>query len=226
VFGTKGYDNATISDICKAARISDATLYEYFVSKEDVLFTIPERYNKKAYDHIRQILPHIEDCRQKIRFIVRYFLQFYESHRLYTSVALLLLKTNRKHQETPSYALYRKLAREIVNIFNEGVEKGDFRDDISPYIVRNMVLGFIEHLVIQWLLVARPESPTEYIEMVNDMIIRSIEKERHGDEKTIRLKVDLGGPLMEKAMDILSEKAIKRRTKKSVLNEGLERSDP
>ena len=42
VFGKKGYYDATISDIApKAARVSEATLYEYFAGKEDILFSIP-----------------------------------------------------------------------------------------------------------------------------------------------------------------------------------------
>ncbi len=34
VFGQKGFEETTIAAICKAAGISDATLYEYFVAKE------------------------------------------------------------------------------------------------------------------------------------------------------------------------------------------------
>ncbi len=47
VFGEKGFDATTIAAISKAAKISEATLYEYFSSKEDILFAIPSLYTRR-----------------------------------------------------------------------------------------------------------------------------------------------------------------------------------
>ncbi len=49
VFGEKGFEATTIAAICKSAKIADATLYEYFESKEDVLFSIAEHYTQQQY---------------------------------------------------------------------------------------------------------------------------------------------------------------------------------
>lgn len=43
IFAEKGFQDATISEISKAAGVSDATVYEYFKSKEELLFSIPRR---------------------------------------------------------------------------------------------------------------------------------------------------------------------------------------
>ena len=67
------------------------------------------------------------------------------------------------------------------------MEAGVFREDIDPYIVRNMIMGFIEHLTIQWLLVGRPECISHYRDIIFDMVIRAIEK--RGDIETIDLKI-------------------------------------
>ena len=40
VFGEKGFESTTISEICKAAKISDTTMYEYLSSKEEILFRL------------------------------------------------------------------------------------------------------------------------------------------------------------------------------------------
>ena len=42
VFAEKVFSEATISEIAKKAGIGDATIYEYFKNKEDLLFNIPE----------------------------------------------------------------------------------------------------------------------------------------------------------------------------------------
>ncbi len=178
VFGEKGYEATTISAISKAANISDATLYEYFSSKEEVLFSISKLYTKRENDRIRKLERYIHCPREKIRVIIQAYLEFYESNRLYTSVALLLLKGNRNFIKSEAYEAVREAAKSIVSAYNEGVEKGFFREEIDPYLVRNMVLGFIEHLTIQWLLLDRPKSISQCRDVIFDMVMRAVEKER------------------------------------------------
>ena len=187
VFGEKGFEASTISAICRAANISDATLYEYFDSKEEVLFSIPELYTRREIERMQEISHYIHSPTEKLRVIIQGYLEFYERNRMYTSVALLTLKGNRSFLQSPAYAVIREASRSIVEAFNEGVAEGIFRDDIDGYLVRNMVLGFIEHLTIQWLLVGRPESISEYRDILFDMVLRAIEKRREGDSIEVRV---------------------------------------
>jgi AcrR family transcriptional regulator len=175
VFGEKGFEETTISAISKAANISDATLYEYFSSKDDVLFSIAKHYTQRELNRMRDVAHYIHSPKEKIRVIIQAYLEFYENNRLYTSVALLLLKGNRKFIKSEAYQVVRESAKTIVEAFKEGVSSGVFRKDLDPYIVRNMVLGFIEHLTIQWLLVGRPESISAYRDTIFDMVMRAIE---------------------------------------------------
>ena len=190
VFGETGYENATISDICRAAKISDATLYEYFDSKEEVLFTIPKEYTEREVERFREIMPHIRGAREKLWAIIKGYLAFYQENKLYTSVVLLTLKGNKRFLNAPAYSIVREASRGIVDVFNEGVKEGVFREDIDGYLVRNMVLGFIEHMTIQWLLIGRPEKITDYVDIIFDMVIRSIEKKKDEDYIDVRLKID------------------------------------
>lgn len=187
VFGEKGFEATTISAISKAAKISEATLYEYFSSKEDVLFAIPNLYTRRELEKIQGIVHYIHIPEEKIRIIIQAYLEFYENNKLYTSVALLTLKGNRQFLKSPAYNIVKKSTSAIVDAFKQGVEAGVFRDDIDPYIVRNMVMGFIEHLTIQWLLVGRPESISQYRDLIFDMVIRAIEK--RPDSESIDLTI-------------------------------------
>jgi TetR/AcrR family transcriptional regulator, fatty acid metabolism regulator protein len=191
VFSEKGYDNSSISDISKASKISESTLYEYFTSKEEVLFAIPLNYNQAACKKINQILPHISHPADKIRFIIRYFIEFYEQNKSYTKVALLLLRTSKEFLKKPAYELYRDLTHPIIATISEGVQQGIFRNDVSPYLVRNMILGFIEHLTIQWILLKRPEKITDQIEIVSDLIISAIDSRRKGSDRSINIKFNI-----------------------------------
>ena len=191
VFGEKGFEETTIAAISKAAKISEGTLYEYFSSKEDILFSIPKLYTQRELDRVLEINRYVHGAREKMRFIIQAYLEFYENNRLYTSVALLTLKGNRNFLKSEAYQVVRRAARNIIEVFTQGVEEGIFRDDIDPYLARNMVLGFIEHLTTQWLLVGRPESISEYRDTIFDMTMRAIEKRK--DTDGLELKVTIEG---------------------------------
>ena len=203
VFGENGFEATTISAICKAANISDATLYEYFDSKEEVLFSIPEAYTRRELERMREISGYIHGPSEKLRVIIQGYLEFYEKNRLYTSVALLTLKGNRNFLKAPAYAVVREASRSIVEAFDEGVAKGIFRDDVDGHLVRNLVLGFIEHLTVQWLLVGRPESISAYRDVIFDMVMRAIEKKKEGN--WIELRVS--GPSNRLLCPLLNPKA-------------------
>ncbi len=194
VFGEKGFEATTISAICKAANISDATLYEYFDSKEEVLFSIPEVYTRRELERMREISGYIHSPSEKLRVIIQGYLEFYERNRMYTSVALLTLKGSRNFLKAPAYAVVREASRSIVETYEEGVAKGIFREDIDGHLVRNLVLGFIEHLTVQWLLVGRPESICGYRDIMFDMVMRAIEKREDEDWIELRVRGRSGAP--------------------------------
>ncbi len=187
VFGEKGFEDTTIAAISKAAKISEPTLYEYFSSKEEVLFAIPNLYTRREIERIADIAHYIHSPAEKIRVIIQAYLEFYENNRLYTSVALLTLKGNRKFLNSPAYTVIKESTHHIVEAFNEGVKAGVFREDIDAYLVRNMVLGFIEHLTIQWLLVGRPEKISDHRDEIFDMVMRAIEK--RPEKECLQLKI-------------------------------------
>ncbi len=190
VFGEKGFEQATVAAICAEAGVSEPTLYEYFASKEDVLFSISELYTRREVERVSQLIPYIHDPREKLRTIIQAYLEFYENNPLYSSVALLTLKGNRRYVDSPAYQAIREASRPIVDTFKEGLEKGLFRDDLDPYLIRNLVLGFIEHLTIQWLLVRRPERISQYRDTIFDMVMRAIAKDEDEDSVDLKLRID------------------------------------
>ena len=59
VFAGKGFQDATISEIANAAGTSEATIYDYFATKEGLLFSIPlgpvQQLRETAEFHLRLI---------------------------------------------------------------------------------------------------------------------------------------------------------------------------
>ena len=189
LFGRKGFEATTVSAICEAAGVSEATLYEYFESKEQVLFSIAELYTGRELERVEGVRDYIRDPREKLRVVIQAYLEFYERNPLYTSVALLTLKANRNFTRSAAYQVVRRASRPIVEAFEEGVEAGIFRSDIDGPLVRNMVLGFIEHLTTQWIVAGRPEQISQYRDTIHEMVMRAIEKRSPSAPPTLRIDV-------------------------------------
>ncbi len=185
VFAENGYQETTISAIAKEAKISDATIYEYFSNKEELLFSIPA-------DRIQQgletgIYKYIYGAGNKLRTYLAITLGTYQANPQWASVVMLILKQNRNFLKTDTYQMFRESTRTLIKIIEEGIASGEFRSDIDPYLVRSLILGFIEHTVIRSLLIERKEDLLEYVRPIVDIIVRGLEKDTGIDGYNFRV---------------------------------------
>jgi TetR/AcrR family fatty acid metabolism transcriptional regulator len=174
IFSKKGFQGATVSSIAKKAHVSEATIYDYFSTKEELLFSIPAEkildYQKKN----REILQYIQGATNKLRFLVYRHLQLYQPDTAYANVAMLILKTNRNFLNTEAYKVVQASARNTIEVLKEGMKSGEFRPDIQPYLVRAMIWGTIEHLVIRRSLLGKPEDLLSLADEITTTIFQGI----------------------------------------------------
>jgi len=182
VFAQKGYHEATISEVAHEAGISEATIYEYFSSKEELLFSIPGEMERKTKETLEFILDHIRGASHKIRAIIYHYLWLYENHLDYGALIMLILKHNRKFCETDAYQVVRERARVLLRVVEEGIASGEFRSDTNPYLVRSMILGTVEHLIIRRLLIGGPSDLWQYVDALTDQIIIGIRNDEAREE--------------------------------------------
>jgi AcrR family transcriptional regulator len=190
IFAGKGFADATVAQVAREAGLSDATIYEYFSSKEELLFSIPLQTTRKAAQELHTHLDYIRGAVNKIRGIIYGYLSFYQNHPDYASVLMLILKQNRKFLETEAYQLIREVSRMITRVVEEGIAADEFKADTDPYLVRAVILGTIEHSVITWLLLDRPPNLLELADPLTDIIIEGIRKDRQPKTMNFRLTLD------------------------------------
>jgi len=174
IFAEKGFQDATISEISKAAGVSDATVYEYFNTKEELLFTIPEKITEEPVRDMEKIMPFLRGTECKLRAIVQGYMTLYENNPDYSALVMLQLKTNRNFLKTKAYEKIQHIARILLNCIQEGIENGSFKAQTDPYLVRSMILGTIEHLCIRWHLLGNPANLIEQVDPLVDIILEGI----------------------------------------------------
>jgi TetR/AcrR family transcriptional regulator, fatty acid metabolism regulator protein len=189
IFAKKGFQEATISEISKAAGVSDATVYEYFKSKEELLFVIPEEITENSIKETEMVLPYLRGAEPKLRAIVQGYVNTYENNPEYTNLIMLHLRSNRNFLKTTAYEVIRKAAGFMLSCIKEGIDTGVFRKDTDPYLVRAMILGTIENLFTRKHLHGKPENIVVLIEPFMDLILDGIKERQNQQNISIHLHI-------------------------------------
>ncbi len=191
IFAEKGFQNATITEISKEAGVSEATIYEYFGTKEDLLFAIPEKISNQTYDESSKILPYIKGVEGKMRAILLSYFKLYQSNPHYSALVLLQLMSNKRFRETPAHAAIRRSAHRLLDCIREGIADRTFKKDADAYLIRSMLMGTIEHLFIQWHMQGRPKTEKSIIDMLDpfiEIVLDGIRAKKEEPRFTLYLK--------------------------------------
>jgi TetR/AcrR family fatty acid metabolism transcriptional regulator len=171
VFGEKGFKNATISEIAKEAGVGDATIYEYFDSKEALLLSIPFESTKDIIAEINYHMIGIKGTFNKLRKFVWWWLNYLEENPGYAVITLLELKVSKNYMQTESYEKAREFYHIILDILKEGQEEGVIKKEVNIYLARSVIIGALEHNIIRWLLKERNYSLLQYADELVDLLI-------------------------------------------------------
>jgi AcrR family transcriptional regulator len=189
VFAARGFHEARISDIAGEAHVSDATIYEYFSTKEELLFSIPADTIREYLEKNLEILAHIKKASDKLRTLIARHLSLYAHNEDYANVVMLILKGNRNFLKTDAYKVVQASARITTHVLEEGIRTGEFRADLEPHLVRAMIWGTIEHLVIRKSLLGKPEDLLSIADDITDTILGGIVAS-HG-EPTLNVRLTI-----------------------------------
>ena len=193
VFSDKGFINSTISDVAKETGVSDTTIYEYFSSKEELLFSIPREGIELSKQVLDVHLNYISGTSNKIRGMIYHLCKFYQENPYFASVSLMTLKTNRKFMETDIYRDLIEYYKIIINVINKGVQDGELKSDVNAYFVRSVIIGSIEFIVIRWLMYGCPNDKTQPLNNVDPLfklVMGGIRKDKMMKNLNFRIKIE------------------------------------
>ena len=193
IFAEKGFQNSTITEISKEAGVSEATIYEYFGTKEDLLFAIPEKITNETLEKSTKVIPYIKGVEGKIRAILLFYVQLYQSNPHYSALVLLQLMSNKRFRQTPAHAAIRRSSHALLDCIKEGIHDGTFKKYSNPYLIRSMLMGTIEHLFIHWHMQGMPKRKTNIADMLDplfEIILDGIRTKKEESGTTLYLKVE------------------------------------
>lgn len=192
IFAEKSFQEATISEISKEAGVSEATIYEYFGTKEDLLFAIPEKISNDTAKESHTVLPFIKDVEGRMRAILYSYVQLYQNNPHYSALVLLQLMSNKRFRQTAAHEAIRRSAHRLLDIIRDGIADGTFRPDADAYLIRSMLMGAIEHLFIHWHMQGMPKRDKTIMDMLDpflEIVFNGIRAKKEQQGLTIHLNL-------------------------------------
>jgi AcrR family transcriptional regulator len=193
IFAEKSFQEATISEISKEAGVSEATIYEYFGTKEDLLFAIPEKISNDTAKESHAVLPFIKDVEGRMRAILFSYVQLYQNNPHYSALVLLQLMSNKRFRQTAAHEAIRRSAHSLLEIIREGIADGTFRSDANAYLIRSMLMGTIEHLFIHWHMQGMPKREKSIMDMLDpflEIVLNGIRAKKEQQGLTLHLNLE------------------------------------
>lgn len=193
IFAQKGFQDATIAEISKRAGVSEATVYENFGTKEELMFAIPEKVTIERIAELEKVIPYVKGAEARIRAIIQGYIQIYGDNPDYSALVLLQLTPNKRFRQTSGHATIRKAAHILLACIREGIEDGAFKASTNPYLIRSMLLGTIEHLFIQQHLQeesAKESNVMNLLDPLMEIILEGIRVKKEDNGLTLRLNLN------------------------------------
>ncbi len=177
VFAERSFNETTISQIAQKAKIAEGGIYVYFKNKEDLLFSIPEERMENFLSGLHEHLAGITGALPKLRKLIWYHLNFYEKNKDYVLILLQNIQQNPRFNSTRAYRLIREFAKLVAQTIEEGKKEGVIRPDIDSRLLRDAILGAIEHITIRGSILGKFPRITDAAGAVYDFFVSGVQSQ-------------------------------------------------
>ena len=171
VFAERGYFNAQVADVARAAGVAAGTVYLYFKSKDDLLVSIFERSMRDGLALGRAAVAGLDDPSERLRRLARGHLARLGADRNLAIVFQVELRQSTKFMERFSSTLLRDYLGLIREAIADGQRAGVFRADIKATAAAKMLFGALDEMATNWILSGRRYSLEADAEPVIDLFL-------------------------------------------------------
>lgn len=176
VFEEFGYEKAKVSEIAGRIGIVEGTIFHHFGNKRALLIKVMEAFYTKAISEQEEGLKGIDDVKARLSFLIRFHLQVFNEN---AALCRVILSESRKEVQGNIKEDIRQFNRAytgfIRQVVDQGVTEGVFRPDLSGNLIRNTILGAIEHTLWSHLLEEQQIDVDLLVDQMTKLVFGGIE---------------------------------------------------
>lgn len=153
IFNKKGYSGTSMFDLTEATGLTKGGIYGNFENKDEIAAAAFEYNSRHILDQIKVIVLSQKSSRDKLFAITGFYRQYLYEPELSGGCPLL----NTAVEADDMYPNLRErvlrsldyIRRSFIYIINEGIEQGEFNENVNPGHYATVFLGLIEGGIMQ-----------------------------------------------------------------------------
>jgi AcrR family transcriptional regulator len=173
VFIEKGFHNATVRDIGRAAKMTQGTIYNYVSSKDDILYMVCDRIVAEYNEQARRALDTSHDPVGRVRSAVRAISQVMYRHRR----EILLIYQDSHLLDKRSRRVILARVEEFIGMFERIITDAarELRVPLPhPHLSANMLTFLPVMIALRGWSLKNDVPPEEVIEQITAFIVRGL----------------------------------------------------
>jgi AcrR family transcriptional regulator len=141
MFAERGFDRVRVAEIARAAEVSEATVYNYFPTKEDLVYAGMENYEARLLETVRTRAPGTTVLAAFRDFVLqpRGALGAADPESVAQIATIARVIAESSALRTREQELFDRFVHELADLIAE--ERGALPDDIEPWVVANALMG-------------------------------------------------------------------------------------
>lgn len=176
VFAERGFFNAQVADVARAAGVAAGTVYLYFRSKDDLLVSIFERTMREAIEQGRAALEGVDDPVARLARIAELHFERMGHDRDLAVVFQVELRQSTKFMQQFSSTALREYLGIIRDVIADGQVRGLLRHELNPTVAAKVFFGALDELTTNWILSKRRYRLTEEAAAVVDIFLHGVKR--------------------------------------------------
>ncbi len=149
-FASKGYRNASMNSLVRAAGISKGSIFQYFRTKRNLFDAVLELAVDRVKNYLRKVRSDTGEMPFPARLgtLLRSGFSFIDKHPLLSAIYFQLLQSGDAPFGTEKILQLRRLGNEfLAEMFDEAVSRGEVRSDLDRQKTAFLVNSLMETLL-------------------------------------------------------------------------------
>jgi TetR/AcrR family fatty acid metabolism transcriptional regulator len=149
VFGSKGYDRATIADIAREARVAEGSIYNYFKNKEDLLISLPRQVVEPMIESIavhmtKLVIEESASPEMILSTLAReVFAVFKRNAHIFRLLISVLPRMKQSTRQKYMHQVIIHASNVLESYYRKLVERGMFRQDLDARIAVRIFMDML-----------------------------------------------------------------------------------
>jgi AcrR family transcriptional regulator len=173
VFSEKGYHGAAVDDIVKASRTSKGSFYFHFPSKQDIFFSLVDRFIVSLARSAETAIAQEKGALPKVNAALETVFTTFSRHRNLAKILLVGGIGLGKVFDERLLAIHARLASLIKEHLDEAVVEGSI-PPLNTEITAYAWLGAVNEVIVRWLYTGQPDPLEENLDTLRRLLLNSI----------------------------------------------------